>query len=358
MLVNPTRIPHEWTTVRAALITGTREVEIREFPEPTPTAGGVVVDVAYCGICGTDLHAYTSGRDYRPSICGHEWTGTVSAIGRDVQRYSEGDRVIVAVPPPCGRCEACEAELPAYCITALNFALGRDPDAPEHGGFAPRIAVNQDRIVAAHPDLSFETLAQVEPVTVSLHAVRRSGIVEGQTAVIQGAGPVGLTTLQCVAAAGAGNIVVIEPGDARRALATSLGATHVATPDGASELILSLTNGLGADIVYECVGAPTTVQSAVELARRGGSMCLIGLAHGDVSINPSTWLRKEITVTSALAYLHEEFEMTMNMIANGEIQVDALHTSTTRLDGLGSTLDELASGTSDQTKVLLNPNWD
>jgi len=358
MLVNPALDTHGRSCVRAALITGAHQVEVREFPEPTPSADGVVVDIAYCGICGTDLHAYISGRDYRPPICGHEWTGTVSAIGSQVQRHSEGDRVIVAVPPACGTCAACEADLPAYCITALDFALGRDPQAPSHGGFAPRIAVNQDRVMAAHADLDFETLAQVEPVTVSLHAVRRSGLVEGQTAVIQGAGPVGLTTLQCVAAAGAGNLIVIEPGDARRELASALGATHVTTPDEAAELITSLTNGLGADIVYECVGAKATVQTAVDLARRGGSMCLIGLAHGEVPINPSTWLRKEITVTSALAYLHEEFEMTMEMIADGRIKVDTLHTGTTRLDGLGATLDELASGSSDQTKVLLNPNWD
>jgi (R,R)-butanediol dehydrogenase/meso-butanediol dehydrogenase/diacetyl reductase len=192
---------------------------------------------------------------------------------------------------------------------------------------------------------------------VSLHAVRRSGIREGDTAVVQGAGPVGLATLQCVAAAGAGNLVVIEPDESRRELARSLGATHVTAPDTASETVASLTRGVGADVVYECVGAATTVQSAVDLARKGGTMCLIGLADGDVPITPGKWLRKEITVTAALAYLHDEFAMTMEMIADGRIRVDLLHTSTTRIDGLQATLDELASGTSGQTKVLLNPNW-
>jgi (R,R)-butanediol dehydrogenase / meso-butanediol dehydrogenase / diacetyl reductase len=349
---------HGRTCVRAALITGTRQVEVRDFPEPAPSPDGVVVDIEYCGICGTDLHAYTSGRDYKPAICGHEWAGIASAVGASVTRIAEGDRVVVGVPPACGQCPACRADQPAHCTTAFDFAVGRDPQAPAHGGFAPRIAVHHQRVLPAHPALDFETLAQVEPVTVSLHAVRRSGIREGQTAVVQGAGPVGLTTLQCVAAAGAEQLIVIEPGAARRALAASLGATHVVHPDEAAAVIADLTGGLGADIVYECVGAPSTLQTAVDLARRGGSMCLIGLAHGDVSINPSSWLRKEITVTAALAYLHEEFEMTMEMIADGRIVVDTLHTSTTRIDGLGETLDELASGSSDQTKVLLNPNWD
>jgi (R,R)-butanediol dehydrogenase/meso-butanediol dehydrogenase/diacetyl reductase len=343
--------------VRVALITGTRQVEVRDVPEPTPGNHGVVVDIACCGICGTDVHAYTSGRDYNPAICGHEWTGVVSARGAGVSRFTEGDRVVVGVPPACGDCAACRAGQTGFCTTAFAYAVGRDPEAPAHGGFAPRIAVHQDRVLAAHPDLDFETLAQVEPVTVSLHAVRRSGLREGQTAVVQGAGPVGLTTMQCVAAAGAGHLVVIEPSAARRDLAASLGATHVTTPDEAHDVVASLTDGLGADLVYECVGARSTLQSAVELARRGGAVCLIGLADGDVPITPNTWLRKEITVVAALAYLHEEFEMTMEMIADGRIRVERLHTSTTCLDGLGATLADLASGTSDQTKVLLNPAW-
>ena len=130
----------------------------------------------------------------------------------------------------------------------------------------------------------------------------------------------------------------------------------MAGPDEAAALIASLTDGRGADVVYECVGAAATVQSAVDLARRGGSMCLIGLADGDVTITPSEWLRKEITVTAALAYLHEEFAMAMEMIAAGRIRVGPLHTATTSIDGLASTLEQLAAG-GGPTKVLLNPNW-
>jgi (R,R)-butanediol dehydrogenase/meso-butanediol dehydrogenase/diacetyl reductase len=343
--------------LHAALITGARTVELREVPDPTPSDNGVVVDITFCGICGTDIHAYTSGRDYKPAICGHEWTGRVSAAGRAVTRISEGDRVVVAVPPPCGTCAACESGHRDHCLTSFAFAVGRDPEAPAHGGFAPRIAVHADRVTAAHPDLDDETLAQVEPVTVALHAVRRSGVHEGDLAVIQGAGPVGLTTLQCVAAAGAGTTIVVEPSETRREMAAAHGASFVTTPDEADELIKEHTRGLGADIVYECAGRPETVQTAVDLARKGGSMCLIGLATGEATINPSMWLRKEITVTSALAYIHDDFEVTMEMIADGRVRVDALHTSTARLDSLGKVLDDLASGASDQTKVLVNPNW-
>ncbi len=340
----------------AALITGKSKLEMVEFPDPAPSATGVVVDVAFCGICGTDIHAYQSGRPYNPAICGHEWTGSLSAVGSDVKGLSEGDRVVVAIAPACGRCAPCRAGQADRCMVSFLSALGREPGAPPHGGFATRIAVEASRVVRAHSSLSDEQAAQVEPTTVAFHAVRRSGIRLGDVAVVQGAGPIGLGTLQWARAAGAGVVVVVEPNESRRALARELGAHHCVTPGAdADALVKELTHGLGADIVYECVGRPFAVQSAVDLARRGGSMCLIGLAEEDAPITPGSWLIKEIAVTSALAYNHEEFDMVMGMIADGRFRTEPMHSSTVSLDGLDAALADLASGTSAETKVLVDP---
>ncbi|TFH20068.1 MAG: alcohol dehydrogenase [Acidimicrobiales bacterium] len=344
--------------MHAALITGEGTVDFVEFANPTPAPTGVVVDVAYCGICGTDIHAYQSGRPYNPAICGHEWSGTISAVGADVRSLTEGDRVVVAVAPACGQCTACRRGQADRCQVSFMSALGRDPMAPPHGGFAPHIAVTAERVVKTDPALTDEQAAQVEPATVAFHAVRTSNLRLGDSAVIQGAGPIGLGTLQWVRAAGAGRVIVVEPSEERRTVALDLGAHHAVAPgDEADELIKQLTHGLGADIVYECVGRPFAVQAAVDLARRGGSMCLIGLAEGDAPISPGAWLIKEISVTSSLAYLHEEFEMSMGMIADGRVRVEPLHTSTTSLSGFPAVLADLASGRSDQLKVLVNPNW-
>jgi len=340
----------------AALITGRHQVELVEFPDPTPADRGVVVDIALCGICGTDIHAYQSGQPYNPAICGHEWAGTVSAVGREVKDVSEGDRVVVAVAPACGRCAPCRAGQSDRCMVSFMSALGRDPLAPPHGGFASRIAVAAERVVRTHPGLSDAQAAQVEPTTVAFHAVRRSGLRLGDVAVVQGAGPIGLGTMQWVRAAGAGVVVVIEPNEQRRNLAVSLGAHHAVEPGApADALVKELTHGLGADIVYECVGRPFAVQSAVDLARRGGAMCLIGLADENAPISPAAWLIKEIAVTSALAYTNEEFDMAMGMIADGRFRTEPLHSSTIGLDGLDAALADLASGQSAQTKVLVDP---
>ena len=332
-------------------------VELVEFPSPTPAAAGVVVDIAFCGICGTDIHAYQSGRPYNPAICGHEWAGTVSAVGAEVKSLTEGDRVVVAVAPSCGQCTACRRGQADRCEVSFLSVLGRDALAPPHGGLRARRS-QSPRAESSRPipGLTDEQAAQVEPTTVAFHAVRNSNLRLGDIAVIQGAGPIGLGAMQWVRAAGAGRVIVIEPSAERRELAVSLGAHHAVAPgDEANQLIRELTHGLGADIVYECVGRPFAVQSAVDLARRGGSMCLIGLAEGDAPISPGAWLVKEISVTSSLAYLHEEFEMSMGMIADGRVVVEPLHTATVGLDELEAALVDLASGTSQQIKVLVDP---
>lgn len=344
--------------VDVALITGKELVEIREFSSPEPQdQHGVVVDISLCGICGTDIHAWQSGSDYNPAVCGHEWTGVVSASGSAVTTVSDGDRVVVAVPPSCGTCTNCRAGFTETCSTVFAHATGRHPTAPDHGGFAAAIGVNQGRVTRITEDISDIQAAQIEPLTVTLHAVRKSNVRMGEFAVVQGAGPIGLLTSQLVRSGGAGTTVVVEPNQARRDLAQSLGADHVFHPDDAGDQIRELTNGLGADIVYECAGVPATVQSAVDLARRGGRMMLIGLASGAATINPGVWLVKEIAVQAALAYTHEEFAMAMALVADGRIDVDAMHTQTVGLGGLHDALAGLSAGTG-QMKVLVDPNGD
>jgi len=342
--------------VDVALITGKETVEIIGFDQPEPTESrGVVVDISLCGVCGTDIHAWQSGSEYTPAVCGHEWAGTVSAAASHVRSVTEGDRVVVAVPPACGNCRNCEAGYPETCSVVFAHATGRHPSAPAHGGFATSIAVAPERVTKIIGDLTDAQAAQIEPLTVTLHATRKSGLRLGDLAVVQGAGPIGLLTTQLVRSGGAGTTVVVEPNEARRALATTLGADHVLHPDDALPQIMELTNGLGADIVYECAGVPATVQTAVNMARRGGRMCLIGLASGMATIDPRIWLVKEIGVQAALAYTHEEFAMAMGMVADGRVNVDSMHTQTVGLEGLNDALAGLASG-SGQMKVLVDPS--
>ncbi|MEC9425631.1 MAG: zinc-binding dehydrogenase [Actinomycetota bacterium] len=188
-----------------------------------------------------------------------------------------------------------------------------------------------------------------------MHAVRRSGAGPGDVVVVQGAGPIGLSVLQVAKANGVDEVLVVEPNEDRRALARELGADLVATPEAAAEVVLDHTRGSGADVVIECAGLVDTVQSGIEFCRSGGTMCLVGIADGPVPIIPRELIAREVTLVSALAYLHEEFRMAMELIADGHVRLQQLHSSTVGLGDLPTVIERLAGGSA-ETKVLVDPS--
>ena len=232
---------------------------------------------------------------------------------------------------------------------------GRDPLAPPHGGFAPRITVQAARLVRAHPALSDEVAAQVEPATVAFHGVRRSRITAGDLVVVQGAGPIGLFALQFARAAGAGAVLVVEPSQPRRQLATELGATTALPPEQAAECVADWTAGVGADVVIECAGVPRLLQTAVDLARSGGTVQLVSFLAQPATINAARWLAKQVTVMASNAFTRDDFRRSMTFLADGRVLAQPLHSRTVPLAELQATLQGLSAGPSDDIKVLVDP---
>jgi (R,R)-butanediol dehydrogenase/meso-butanediol dehydrogenase/diacetyl reductase len=341
--------------VIAGLITAKETVEFRQFPQAPPAPGWVTVDIRLCGICGTEINSFRTGHLHTPAVCGHEWVGTVTAAWDDTDGIGEGDRVVVGVPVACGRCPECQQGLTEYCRTVSMTVRGRDRLAPPHGGFAPRITVRAARLVRAHPDLSDEEAAQVEPATVAFHGVRRSRITAGDTVVVQGAGPIGLFALQFARAAGAGTVLVVEPSAPRRQLATELGATAALAPEEAAEYVADATAGVGADVVLECAGVPRLLQTAVDLARSGGTVQLLSFLSEPATINAGRWLAKQVTVVASNAFTRDDLRRAMTFLADGRVQAQPLHSSTVPLAELEATLQRLCAGPSDEIKVLVDP---
>jgi (R,R)-butanediol dehydrogenase / meso-butanediol dehydrogenase / diacetyl reductase len=342
--------------MRAAFLTGSRQLELREVADPRPSDNGVVVDIDRCGICGTDLHAYESGESYPASVCGHEWTGIVSAAGREVEGLAEGDRVVVAVPSACGTCALCRRGDEAHCSQTFASAIGLDRGAPAHGGFADRLAVPANRVMKVLYPLPLDVLAQVEPATITYHALSRADLRADDLVVIQGAGPIGLLILQWVRMAGAGHVVVVEPRADRLALAEQLGADTVVGPgEPALDAVRGLSGGAGgADLVVECVGNGQSIQEAVNLARRGGNVCLVGMHSGQTTIEPGSWITKEITVSTSIAYQRHEFAEVIEHLSDGSLDVLPLVNRTVGLSELSETFAAMAAGSRDM-KVLVDP---
>ena len=338
--------------MKAALITGLRRMEFVEFPEPVADQGKAVVQVDSCGICGTDVHGFLSSDPYNPAICGHEFSGTVSAVGASVSNVKEGDRVVCGVSSACGKCAECIAGRTNFCSYAFLNALGRDPLAPPHGAFAPAIAVDARRLIHTNANLSADQASIVEPATVAYHAVMRTLPRPGEIVIVQGCGPIGLLTIQVVKASGAGRVIAVEPNALRRDKALAVGADEALSPDEARDRF----GAKGADLVFECAGVPPTIQVAVDLVRRGGRVNLVGLASGAATISPHTWLIKEVTFVASLAYNHHDFIETMDLMAEKKIIVEPLHDKTVGLSELPAAIAELADDPSSAVKVLVDPS--
>ena len=240
------------------------------------------------------------------------------------------------------------------CREFSALAFGSHPLTPDHGGFAERIVMPAEALVRVHDDLTHEQAAMVEPATVALHAVRRRSPRLGDVAVVIGAGPVGLFAAQLLRIAGAARVVVVEPQARRRELAAELGASAAVTPADAGRVVSELTAGLGADLVFDCVGNERALAAAVELSRPGGVVMMVGVATGSVAVSPLGWVSKELSFDTSLAHHSHEFDICMQLIADGKLRTDVLHDRTIGLDELDDALSALSVGL-DELKVLVDP---
>ena len=333
------------------------ELEIVDAEVPEPGRNQVVVEIRYCGVCGTDVHAFATPEMLPPAVFGHEWTGTVVATGEAVAGVSVGQRVAAAVGPPCGACAMCRAGNAEHCDTAFAEANGITPDAPPHGGFATHLRVSERRVVPVLDELSDEQAGLIEPTAVCFHAVKRTAFRLGSIVTVQGAGPIGLLTAQHARAAGAGRTLISEPVEARREAARAVGFTEVFEPGAAfTDAIQAATGGLGADVLFECTGVASLLQPSARLVRRGGTLSLLGYPITDSSVSYGDWQSRELRVVGSLAYSHDDFLGAMRALASGAVDVGPLITGTVGLDGLSGVLDELGSGSTTHAKVLVDPS--
>ncbi|MFM8705844.1 MAG: galactitol-1-phosphate 5-dehydrogenase [Planctomycetia bacterium] len=269
--------------MKALLLSSPGQLAVAECEKPVPAAGEVLVRVAACGICGSDVHGYTggSGRRIPPLVMGHEAAGTVEAVGAGVTDLDGGTRVALDSTVFCGGCEYCETGRENLCTH--RQVLGVSPGTyRRHGCFAEYVCVPR-RIVHRIPDtVDFVSAALLEPLTIALHAVNLAAAGPAtRSAVVVGAGTIGLACVAALRARGVPRIAAIDFDAARLAQARRLGAaeTFAAGPDAgrrAAAWGTSSDDTDGADLVIEAVGATAPVQTAVEAATRGGTVVLVG----------------------------------------------------------------------------------
>ena len=285
--------------MRCLRLTGIRRMELADTPPPrVTTPNDVLLRVGAVGVCGSDVHYYTAGRigsqvvQY-PFIVGHEFAGTVAAVGAAVKNFRPGDRVAVDPAMPCFDCDQCRAGRPHTC-RKLRF-LGT-PGQGE-GCLCDLVVMPASSCLRLPDGLTLEQGALIEPLSIAVYAVRLGGDVRGRTVAILGAGPIGLSVLLAARQAGAARVYVSEPIAARRAFASRAGVAWCGDPtDGLVERILQ-QSPLAVDAVFECCGRQEALDQAVELLKPGGRLVLVGIPEVDrVSFSIDLLRRRELTL--------------------------------------------------------------
>ena len=328
--------------MKALLLTAPSHLEYTNFAEPAPAEDEVLLKIRACGICGSDIHGWdgSSGRRRPPLIMGHEASGEVLAVGPRVERWKPGDRVTFDSTIWCGQCDYCRAGQVNLCENRRVV------------GVAPA------RILYALPDaLSFEQAAMVEPVSIAIHAIKRVTVLPTDTAVVVGAGMIGLFVVQALRWAGAKQIIAVDLAENRLDLARELGATHTLKSDACDVTaeVLKLTGGRGADSAFEAVGISPTVNLALATLRRGGQAVLVGNLAAKIDFPLQAVVTREITVHGTCGSAGE-YPLCLDLIARGTIRVEPIISAVAPLAD-GAEWFERLSGKdgSRYMKVILKP---
>ena len=343
--------------MKSLLLSEYSHLEIADMPMPLPGADEVLVRVEACGICGSDVHGYdgSSGRRIPPIVMGHEAAGTVVVVGSSVHGYAEGDRVTFDSTVYCGHCAFCLAGDVNLCDNrqVIGVSCG---DYRRHGAFAEYVAV-PERILYPLPDtISFAEAALLEAVSVALHAVRVSAVRGGETALVVGAGMIGLLTLQAARAAGCARVFIADIDATRLALAAQAGADQILDASGGDLLdqVLALTGGRGVDLALEAVGRSETVSSAIDCTRKGGTVTLVGNIQPVVELPLQKVVSRQIRLQGSCASAGE-YPQAIDLVAGGQIVVSPLITAIAALEDGPRWFERLHAREPNLMKIILTP---
>jgi 2-desacetyl-2-hydroxyethyl bacteriochlorophyllide A dehydrogenase len=335
--------------MKAAVFRGAEEIEVTDVPQPELEPDEVLIRVGYCGICGTDLEAFQTGM-YEPGlIIGHEFSGTIAALGDSVAGWRIGDRVVVSDALACGECVPCRQGRLDACASLTMIGVTHDGGMAEYAKIAARAL---QRLPAR---VTLRQGAMVEPLSVALHGVRRSRLKAGDDVLIMGAGPIGLLTLQCARLAGARRAIISEVDPVRAALADRLGATAVLNPtrDNLGVALADLTDGLGPEVIFICTGAPAPFRDAVSLVRKGGQIFVLGVCVEPVEMDFMSVVLSDLCIEGSLAG-RAEVPAAIDFIAQGRVEVEALISHEIALDdAMAQGFQRLSAPGSGAIKILV-----
>jgi L-iditol 2-dehydrogenase len=343
--------------MKALILSAYNHLEVVEMPAPVVGPEEVLVRVEACGICGSDVHGYDggSGRRIPPIVMGHEAAGVVAAVGGEVKGFVSGDRVTFDSTVYCGRCDFCLRGEVNLCDNrqVVGVSCG---DYRREGAFAEYVRVPQHILYKLPDSLSFAEAAMLEAVSVALHAVRITGSCEGKSALVIGAGMIGLLTLQAARAAGYKFVMIADVDETRLALASRIGAQAILHASGAEMVsaVMEKTGGKGVDVVFEAVGRDETITAAIDAVRKGGTVTLIGNITPQIHLPLQKVVSRELRLLGSAASAGE-YPQAIALMTSGGIDVKPLITAVAPLEDGPQWFARLHAREPNLMKIVLSP---
>ena len=350
------------------------DVRVVETEEPKTSAGMVKIKIKWCGICGSDLHEYLGGPIFIPTdeahvlsgekapvILGHEYSGEVVEVGEGVSRVKKGDRVVVEPLRTCKpaktdeQCPACKEGRSNLCSN-----LGFHGLHGGGGGFAEFTTFYEDCVHKMPDSLSYEDAALVEPMAVALQSVRQADFKVGQTALVMGAGPIGLCTIEMLKASGAKKIFVMQRESIRQEYALKHGADSVLDPNKVdiAEEVRRLTGSVGVDAAFDTTGVKSGIDSAIAATKSGGTIVITSIWEEPVAFDFNSIVFTEKKLVGTLVYRNDEYPATIKLIADKRINTEGFITKKIHLediveDGFGTLT---GPDKKEQIKIMVTPD--
>ena len=339
--------------MKALLLSKYRHLELTDLAVPEPGPDEVLIRVAACGICGSDVHGYdgSSGRRIPPIVMGHEAAGTIAEVGKEVNGLAEGDRVTVDSTVFCGECKNCLSGDINLCDRRQVLGVSCD-DYRRAGAFAEFVVVPA-RIVHHLPrNLPFAEAALLEAVAVALHAVSLVRVAAGSAALVIGAGTIGLLLQQALRVAGCSSVFVSDLDPTRLQLSRDLGATATIPTDDLNSQIMRHTHGVGVDLAVEAVGKSETVNAAIQNVRKSGSVILVGNISRDITLPLQSVVTRQICLQGSCASAGE-YPKAIQLISSGTIRVRPLISAVAPLDDGPQWFERLYAREPNLMKIVL-----
>ncbi|MFC2024330.1 alcohol dehydrogenase catalytic domain-containing protein [Chloroflexota bacterium] len=347
--------------MKATLLKSIGKVILEDIESRDIKDDEVRVEVKYCGICGSDIRGVADG-EHIPlgTYMGHEFSGVIAEVGRNVPHWKRGDRVVVNPMGRCGKCYACKHKIYSACSEAVSTGIGISAGIDHAGAFCKYVRVPKPEYRLFHlPDeISFEAGALVEPLACSMHAINMSIMQPEYRAMVLGCGTIGLGVTTFLKNLGSQLVIVTEPNVRKAEVAKKVGADYVFNPyvvTDLEEVVFEITNGDGVDVVFDCSGVEEVFQKAPNFLRPRGQVLLVGVITHPVQTIPNSYTNGEKTLQASVTYI-DEFPSVINTLRKHVVPISEMITTKIKLSNIIQKGFSVLAKPNDEIKVLVEPD--